>query len=157
MARRKKVDKVTLVEKLANELLALMQTKAKASAKEDKENEAIEVNIEAEEERGLLIGHHGDTINAVQAVLGMMVRKEVGEWIRIIVNIGDWREKQEEHLKKLAREVAERVKQTGEPQPLYNLTAAQRRIVHLELSGEADIATESIGEGPERYLVVKPK
>lgn len=157
MARTKKVDKVVLVEKLANELLALMQTKAKASAKEDKENEAIEVNIESEEERGLLIGHHGDTINAVQAVLGMMVRKEVGEWIRIIVNIGDWREKQEEHLKKLAREVAERVKQTGEPQPLYNLTAAQRRIVHLELSGEAEVTTESIGEGPERYLVVKPK
>jgi len=157
MARTKKVDKVVLVEKLANELLALMQTKAKASAKEDKENEAIEVNIEDEEERGLLIGHHGDTINAVQAVLGMMVRKEVGEWVRIIVNIGDWREKQEEHLKKLAREVAERVKQTGEAQPLYNLTAAQRRIVHLELSGEEEVTTESIGEGPERYLVVKPK
>lgn len=154
---KKKVSTAEKIGDLANELLELMGTKAKATASEDAENEAIVVNIETEEERGLLIGHHGETINALQAALGMMVRQEEGEWKRIIVNVGDWRERQEEQLIKLASEVADRAKQTGEPQPLYNLTPAQRRVVHLELSKDEGVTTESTGEGSERYLVVKPK
>jgi len=71
--------------------------------------------------------------------------------------VGDWRERQEEQLVKMASEVAERAKQTGEPQPLYNLTPAQRRVVHLELEKDSEVTTESTGEGNERYLVVKPK
>ena len=154
----KKNETVTLkIEKEANKLLELMGTKAKATASEDKENDAILVNIETEEERGLLIGHHGETIDALQTALGMIARQEEGEWKRVIVNVGDWRERQEEQLVKLASEVAERAKLTGEPQPLYNLTPAQRRIVHLELSKDDEVETESTGEGNERYLVVKPK
>jgi len=159
MAKKiKKTEPTTKkVEAAANKLLELMGTKAKAEASEDKENEAIVVNIETEEERGLLIGHHGETINSLQAALGMMVREETGEWKRVIVNVGDWRERQEEQLVKLASEVAERAKQTGEAQPLYNLTPAQRRIVHIELAKDAEVTTESTGEGTDRYLVVKPK
>jgi len=156
MAKKKEAT-TKKIEKMAEKLLELMGTKAKAAVSEDKENEAFVVNIETEEERGLLIGHHGETINAIQAALGMMVRQEEGEWKRIIVNVGDWRERQEEQLVKLASEVAERAKQTGEPQPLYNLTPAQRRVVHLELSKDTEVTSESTGEGSERYLVVKPK
>ena len=156
MAKKKETPTKNIEEK-ANKLLELMGTKAKATVSEDKENEAFVVNIETEEERGLLIGHHGETINAIQAALGMMVRQEEGEWKRIMVNVGDWRERQEEQLIKLASEVAERAKQTGEPQPLYNLTPAQRRVVHLELSKDTEVTSESTGEGSERYLVVKPK
>ena len=153
---KKKETTITKIEEAANKLLELMGTKAKATASEDKENEAILVNIETDEETGLLIGHHGETINSLQSALGMMARQEEGEWKRIIVNVGDWRERQEEQLVKLASEVAERAKQTGEPQPLYNLTPSQRRIVHLELSKDAEVSTESTGEGTDRYLVVKP-
>ena len=156
MAKKKEAPTKNIEEK-ANKLLELMGTKAKSTVSEDKENEAFVVNIETEEERGLLIGHHGETINAIQAALGMMVRQEEGEWKRIMVNVGDWRERQEEQLVKLASEVAERAKQTGEPQPLYNLTPAQRRVVHLELSKDTEVTSESTGEGSERYLVVKPK
>jgi spoIIIJ-associated protein len=156
MAKKKETTTDKIEEKV-NKLLELMGTKAKATVSEDKENEAFVVDIETEEERGLLIGHHGETINAIQAALGMMVRQEEGEWKRIIVNVGDWRERQEEQLIKLASEVAERAKQTGEPQPLYNLTPAQRRVVHLELSKDTEVTSESTGEGSERYLVVKPK
>jgi spoIIIJ-associated protein len=159
MPKKEKKDKTLTakVKDLAEELLCLMGTSAKVDVSEDKENEAVVVNIQTESERGLLIGHHGETLNAIQAALGMILRRETGEWVRVIVNIGDWRERQEEQLKKLALEVAERAKQTGEPQPLYNLTPAQRRVIHLELSGDEQITTESTGEGTERYLVVKPK
>jgi spoIIIJ-associated protein len=157
MAKKKEQDKIARAKELSTELLGLMGTSAEVKVSEDKENEAIVVDIATEEERGLLIGHHGDTLNAIQSAIGIMLRRELGEWVRVVVNVGDWRERQEEQLKKLALDVAERAKQTGEAQPLYNLTPAQRRIVHLELSKYPDVSTESTGEGAERYLVVKPK
>ncbi|MEK7112284.1 MAG: R3H domain-containing nucleic acid-binding protein [Patescibacteria group bacterium] len=152
-----KKNTIDLVKKDANELLSLMGTKATVEAEEDKENETFVVNIKTEDEAGLLIGHHGETLNSLQAVLGMILRQKTGEWKRVLVNIGDWREKQEEYLKDMAKTTAERAKQTGEAQNLYNLTAAQRRVVHLTLSEDSEVETESVGEGEERYLIIKPK
>lgn len=150
-------EKIKLVKKLSKKLLSLMGTKAIAKVSEDKRNEAIRVDIDAKDETGLLIGRRGDTIFSLQAALGMMVRQETDSWVRIIVDVGDWREKQESQLKDLATQAAERARETGESQPLYNLNAAQRRIIHLTLSEEEDIKTESQGEGQERCLVVESK
>lgn len=150
-------DKVPAVQDLASKLLELMGTKAKVYAWEDKENEAVRVDIETDTETGLLIGRHGETLEAIQMILGMMMRQKTDDWTRIVVNVGDWREKQEENLKELAEQAAERTKETGEPQTLYNLTASQRRIIHLKLAEEKDVETESAGEGRERYLIIKPK
>lgn len=152
-----KKNTIDLIKKDANELLSLMGTKATVEAEEDKENETFVVNIKTEDEAGLLIGHHGETLNSLQAVLGMILRQKTGEWKRVLVNIGDWREKQEEYLKDMAKTTAERAKQTGEAQNLYNLTAAQRRVIHLTLSEDSEVETESVGEGEERYLIIKPK
>jgi len=148
-------EKVSIVQGLADKLLELMGTKAKAVVSEDKENEALKVNIETETEAGLLIGRHGETLDALQVILGMMLFQESKEWSRIVVNVGDWREKQEDQLKSLALQAAERARETGEPQSLFNLNASQRRIVHIILSEEKDIETESSGEGKERFLVIK--
>lgn len=142
---------------MANELLSLMGTKAQVKASEDKKNEAVRIDIETEEETGLLIGRHGETIEAIQSVLGMMLKKKTGDWVRIIVDVGGWREKQEERLRDLATQTAERAKETGEGQPLYNLSPAQRRVIHLTLADNPDIETESAGEDEERYLMIKPK
>ncbi len=147
--------KVVIVQDQVNKLLELMGTKAKAIATEDKESEAIKVDIETETETGLLIGRHGETLDALQVVLGMMLFQETKEWTRIFINVGDWREKQEEQLKSLAIQAAERARETGEPQTLFNLNASQRRIVHMVLTDEKDIESESSGEGKERFLVIK--
>jgi spoIIIJ-associated protein len=146
-----------LAEKMANDLLSLMGTKAQVKASEDKKNEAVRIDIETEEETGLLIGRHGETIEAIQSVLGMMLKKKTGDWMRIVVDVGGWREKQEERLRDLATQTAERAKETGEGQPLYNLSPAQRRIIHITLADNPDIETESAGEDEERYLIIRPK
>ncbi len=153
----KKEDKVLLVKKISKQLLKLMGTKAKPVVKEDKEAEAIVVDIETEDEAGLLIGSRGDTLNSIQTIINMIFRKEYGDWQRIVVNMSDWRERQEERLKDLAEQSARRAKETKEPQTLYNLSPSQRRIVHLTLVEDKEVETESAGEGRERYLVVKPK
>jgi len=154
-AKKKKIDKLSLAKKATLKILKMMGTDAKATFSYSEENDEILVEIKTSEETGLLIGHRGETINALQSIIGMIIRRNMGEWTRVIVNIGDWRAKQEDYLKGLANQAAERAKETGEPQTLYNLTPAQRRIVHLALAEEKDIETESHGEEGERYLVVK--
>jgi spoIIIJ-associated protein len=149
---------VETLKKLAEELFALMSIpSAKIEVDYDKEQEAYIVNVDAPEETGLLIGKKGETLSSIQTVLGVLLKGKVGEWNRVVVNIGDYREKEEEYLRNLATSTADRAKETGQPQSLYNLKPWQRRIVHMTLSEDSSIETESMGEGEERYLVVKAK
>jgi spoIIIJ-associated protein len=144
-----------IVETKLEELLALMLTPVSFEVKENED--AIEVHIESSEESGLLIGKYGKTIEALELLLNVMVKQEMGEWTRIIVNIADWKEKQEEKLSSLAENVVMKVKDTGTEQYIYNLTPAQRRVVHMILAENTDVVTASEGEGQDRYLIVKPR
>ncbi|MBI2103810.1 KH domain-containing protein [Candidatus Woesebacteria bacterium] len=154
-----KITKKTLaeVEKLCGELFELIGLKVKAVVEHDKDNEAVTVSIEAPESVGLLIGRRGETVSAIQYVLGVMVRQKLGGWVRVLVNVGDWRQKQEEQLTALAISTAERARETGEAQLLYNLNPSQRRVVHLALADEKDLTSESEGEGRDRHLVIAVK
>jgi spoIIIJ-associated protein len=142
------------IENKANKIVELLGSKAKVSVSE--KDDSFFVNLEADEETGLLIGRHGETINSIQAILALSLREELAEK-KVFVNVGDWREKQEEKLKEMAEQIYQRVIDTGEAQPVYNLSSAQRRIIHLTLSDKKDVETESSGEGENRYLLVKPK
>src|SRR3989344_495354 len=147
---------IDLLRGLAEELFSLMSlSDAKIDVEYDKENEAYVVNVDAPDETGLLIGKKGETLTSLQVVFGVLLKQKVGEWNREVVNVGDYREKEEEYLRNLAQSTAQRAKETGEPQSLYNLKSWQRRIVHMALSEDKDLTTESVGEGEERYLVVK--
>jgi predicted RNA-binding protein YlqC (UPF0109 family) len=97
-------------------------------------DKTYQININAEDETGLLIGFRGENISSLQTILGMMVKSNLGEWKRILVNIGDYREKQENKLKELGDSAADRAIETGQSQPIYNLNALQRRVVHMHLS-----------------------
>ena len=150
-------DKLKKIEESAIKLLSLMGSLAKVNVTSDEEGQAVLINLETDEETGLLIGRQGETLTAIQTILGMIARKNFEEWVRITVNVGDWREKQETRLKDLATQTALRAKETGEPQYLYNLTPNQRRIIHLTLSEDKELETESQGEGKERFLIVRIK
>jgi spoIIIJ-associated protein len=151
----KKETKV--LQRLTEELLSLMSTEASVEVSFDEKNNVFNVNIGAGDETGLLIGKKGETLTSIQTILGFLLKKETGEWGRVVVNVGDYRQKEEDYLKNLALTTAERVKETGEPQNLYNLKPWQRRVIHLTLSNDSGVTTESQGEGEERYLVIKPK
>lgn len=153
------MNKKTLeqAKKITDKLFSLMGVEVKMEISEDKKNDAILIEVDAGEETGLLIGNRGETINSIQTVLGMMLKQVTGEWTRVFVNVGDWREKNEERLTDLAEQTKERVLQTGKEQPLYNLSPAERRIVHSYFTDDKDVLTESEGEEMGRYLIVKPK
>jgi spoIIIJ-associated protein len=145
------------VKKISEDLLGLMGMDLSVEVSEDKENSAVMVKIPAGYETGLLIGSRGNTLNSLQNIISLIVRQETGEWVRILVDIADWREKEIIRLEELAEQTAERALSTSQPQTLYNLTPAQRRIVHMSLSKNKKVTTESQGDGEERYLVVSPK
>jgi len=150
-------DRLKKIEESAVKLLSLMGSRAKVSVSSDKADQAVLINLETDDETGLLIGRQGETLTAIQTILGIIARRDFEEWVRIIVNVGDWREKQESRLKDLAAQTGLRAKETGEPQYLYNLMPNQRRIIHLALSEDKELETESQGEGKERYLIVRKK
>lgn len=120
------------------------------------ESGAYRVNINTEE-TGLLIGFHGRTLESFQMILGMIVAKALGTWERVYVNVGDYREKREEALMYMAQRAAERAITTGKAVELSHLSAAERRVIHLTLSGDERVTTESFGEGKDRKLVITPK
>jgi spoIIIJ-associated protein len=153
----KTTDPVKITQKFVDELLKLMASEAKATVSLDEANDTLVVNIDPGEETGLLIGRQGETLLALQSIIGISTKQLLGDWKRVVVDIADWREKQEDHLKSLAESTAQRAIETGEDQPLYNLTPAQRRVVHMSLAENDEVTTESVGEGPDRYLVIKVK
>ncbi len=153
---KSKNDAKTILGEITDELLGLMTSKSKANIEEG-EDGLLTVNIEGGEETGLLIGKKGETLSSLQMILSVMLKIRLGEFVRVVVNVGDWREREEEYLKSLASSTAQRVKETGEPQNLYNLKSWQRRLIHLSLAEDAEIETESQGEGDERFLVVRLK
>jgi spoIIIJ-associated protein len=155
MAKSKKVNPKEILEKAMTDIMSMIGSLSSYEIKE--EEDTLVVNINAGDETGLLIGRHGETVNSLQTILALILRQKLGEWKRVLVNVGDWREKQEDKLKVIAEQAAQRAIETGEAQPIYNLTAAQRRIIHMELSENKEVATESTGEGKDRYLVVKLK
>jgi Predicted RNA-binding protein len=148
---------LAVINKIVKDLLDMLSIDYKAEVHFDKEAMSVLVDIESEKEVGLLIGSRGRTINSLQTLIGAILRNKFDSWVRVVVNVGDWREKENEKIESLALKTAERVRETLEDQQLYNLTPAQRRIVHMVLSNEKDIETESVGEGKERYLVIRLK
>jgi spoIIIJ-associated protein len=145
--KSKKGDKLDDFTKAAENLLALMGTKATLKVEKDKEEDTVLVKIDGGEETGLIIGNRGRTLNSIQTLLGLIYKTKMGEWKRISVDVSDWREKETHALQNLRSIQPKEQKETGEAQSLYNLTPSQRRVVHLTLSEDDDVETESQEKG----------
>lgn len=142
------------IKQIAEEVLDRLEISGSVSVDTD-ESGAYRVHIETEE-TGLLIGFHGRALESFQMILSMIASRKLGKWERIYVNVGDYREKREEALMYMAQRAAERALSTGRPVELTRLSAAERRVVHLTLSGDERVKTESFGEGLNRKLLISP-
>lgn len=116
--------------------------------------EAWDIKIESPDAASL-IGFHGETLQAFQLILGFIINREAGEWQKITVNVGDYRERREEQLNHLAMSLADKVRTTGETQIIPNLTPSERRLVHVILGEDPEVCTESEGDGRNRVLTIK--
>jgi spoIIIJ-associated protein len=106
---------------------------------------------------GALIGRKGERLSALQHLVNLMLSKQVGTWTRVLVDVEDYRGRRERQLRDLANRAAARVVETGKMLQLEPMPALERRWVHLTLRDHPNVATQSIGEEPNRRVVLVPR
>lgn len=118
----------------------------------------IHIRIDSEA-MGVLIGHRGETLDAMQYLTGLVVNRDRrnSNYIRINLDTEDYREKRAESLVRLARKVASQVKSTGRARALEPMNPYERRILHSALQGNPYVTTHSEGEDPNRRVVIVPR
>ena len=149
----KKETPGTAVIEFIENLCAKMGVEAKVEAVE--EEESIHINLSGPH-MGVLIGHRGETLDAIQYLANLVMNsKDKGK--RVFVDTENYRKKREEALERLARKLASKVKATGRPVVLEPMTSYERRILHATLQSNPYVTTGSEGEEPNRRVVISPK
>lgn len=136
------------------ELLAHMGLSPEVVGQADEES--VNLHIQGDD-LGILIGRRGQTLDSLQYITSLAVNRQGGDWIRINLDIGDYRSKREETLRSLAQRAAMKVESSGRRVALDPMNAAERRVVHQELQEFKGIITQSEGQDPYRRVVILPE
>lgn len=128
-----------------------------ATAEISKVDDTYFVDIDSEDSP-LLIGKYGTNLDSLQFVLAVRLKSTTGDDdFEVFLDIDGWRKQKEARLTKLADETAQKVIETKKEEPIYNLTPAERRVIHAHLTENQKVETISEGEGQARYLKIVPK
>lgn len=151
---------LALTEETLSTLLAHMHLQAQVSAhyqEDDRENRrTIAVDIRGND-LSILVGRRAETLNALQYIASLIIGKQVEQWVQLTIDVEGYRSRRERQLRQMARRMAEQAVKTGRRQTLEPMSAAERRIIHLELRDHPEVTTESIGEEPNRKVTILPK
>lgn len=109
------------------------------------------------QDTGYLIGYRGNVLNSMQVILNNVANKGINERVRVLLNIGGYKQKREQDLKELAEKIAGTVIRKGKSITLEPMTSYERKIIHAELQNNSKVETHSIGEEPNRKIVVSLK
>lgn len=129
---------------------------APSTVRVEKKKKDIVFHLESSK-KGILIGKHGRTLNAVQYLGQVYIHRIAKNRLQIVVNVGDYRERRDAIMYRLAKKTLNQVRATGQPVFLEPMPAFERKKIHAILSYERDVKTHSEGNEPHRYLVVELK
>lgn len=121
----------------------------------EQKEELINIDIQTSDAQ-TLIGRQGLVLSDIQLLLRKIIKKKTNEDFYISVDIDNYKKNKENYLKDLAWNVADEVLKTGQEKEIPLVSSFDRRIVHIELQQRNDVITESIGDGEERRIIVKP-
>ena len=141
-------------EEFLNRIIPLIGANATVTATET--DDALNVTMEGEK-MGLLIGRRGETLDALQYLTSIVVNKGRDEYMRVTLDTENYREKRKEVLEKLANKIADKVVRNRRNMTLEPMNPFERRIIHAALQNHEYVTTSSIGEEPERRVVVSLK
>jgi len=152
---------LAIAEQVVGELLEKMKVRARVKAQivppvDENDQRLILVEVQGDD-LSILIGRRSETLNALQYISSLIVSKEAGQWVPLLIDVQGYRARRERQLRVLARRMAEQVIHTGRRMALEPMPANERRIIHLELREHPDVTTESIGEEPNRKVTIVPK
>ncbi len=143
------------LKKFLDEFLKEMPSKdLKYTIKNEKNDLFVDITGE---DTGYLIGYRGNVLNALQAILNNIANNDINERVRVLLNIGGYKEKREKDLEELAEKIAGTVIRKRKSITLEPMTSYERKIIHSKLQGNSKVETHSIGEEPNRKIVVSLK
>jgi len=131
-----------------------LQIEAEVQIELDEDNLSIKMNGE---DVGILIGKRGETLDSIQYLLSLVINKNRDNYIKVNMDICDYRKKREETLIGLANRLADRVKKFKKSVTLEPMNPYERRIIHSTLQNDNSVQTYSVGDEPNRRVVVKLK
>ena len=137
------------------ELLARMGIDAIAEAGEHSGHMYVDIVDGPDDDMALLIGRHGQTLDAIQELTRMVVSRRLDTRVRVIVDVQDYRKRREERLVENAVQQAERVLESGREAELDPMNPFERKLVHDALADLAGVETSSRGEEPNRFVVIR--
>lgn len=119
-------------------------------------DDVLDLALETQDS-GIVIGYHGEILEALQLILSLSISQKLGSFIRVSVEVGEYRKQRTKFIENLALSAKEKVLQDHEEVPLPDLKSWERRIVHLLLQDDKEVMSESTGEGRDRRLIIKPR
>jgi len=149
------------VNSVVTELLERMRVRAEVSARyiepqDSKDQRVVLVDVEGKD-LSILIGRRSETLNALQYITSLIVNKDLGRWVPLMIDVQGYRNRRERQLRQLGRRMAEQAIQSGRKQTLEPMPPNERRLIHLELRDHPQVYTESVGEEPYRKVTISLK
>ena len=143
---------VKKVKKLSQDFFKKMGFKVKCEI--EVASELIFLNLKTEDS-ALLIGYRGGSLAAIQHILRKILNRDLEQPLNLIVDVEGYKNKKKEYLNNLVKRLAEKVLRTDRLELLRPMAAHERKIVHLALAGVEGVTTESVGEEPNRRVMIK--
>ncbi len=144
-------DPVAAARSVTSSVLEAMGFRATVSGRDDAGVVLISITGQ---QLAPLIGRHGQTLEALELLVNLMVARRLGHRVPVVVDAERYRERRREALADLAQRTAARVRRTGKSAALEPMSASERRVIHTALAQDPAVTTQSEGEGPERHVVV---
>ncbi len=149
----KKPDKKEKALEFVDNLVEKMGLKLKVELLKEFKDRQVVINFTGED-LGIIIGHRGKTLDALQYLTNLAVNKGKADYLRIILDAEGYRHRREETLKSLAKKMANKARTTGHKVMLEPMPSYERRIIHSTLHDKSDIKTYSVGKDPYRKVII---
>ncbi len=154
-------EALAIAKQVVRDLLEKMRVDAQVQVRyiepeDDKDEPVLLVDIRGQD-LSILIGRRSETLNSLQYITNIIVGKQLGHWVPLMIDVQGYRFRRERQLRKLARRMADQAVQSRRRQVLEPMPANERRLIHLELRDHPEVITQSTGEEPYRKVTIQLK
>jgi len=144
----------TIVREFMNKMGFEAKVEVKNATQEEKENVVCDISVN--QDSNLLIGQYGINLQALQHIIRLIIRKEMEDKLDFIIDVNSYRQEKNRSIVEQARDGAQQALTEGRAIVLRPMSPYERRLIHMELSKNDKVMTESIGEEENRKVVIKP-
>ena len=151
------MEKRNVLPEIKNYIVNILKLSGFTVNIEVKNKETIPTLTIYSDNDSLIIGRNGKNLQALSIITNQYIQKLIGKSYKFILDVNSYKEKRDEHLENLARKIAREVAKTKIEVKMDSMNSYERRVIHNALTNNKKVYTESVGEEPNRCVVVKPK